>query len=66
MVLIKSIATKVYDLRLYEVHGQYQIVCYPPTVEEPYETAPIVSELLADYKTADFLFDLKYIELEGN
>lgn len=67
MRLIKSIQTDKFEISLVERDNhKYQIIYVGVPVEPPFETEPGVSEMISDYKTADFLFDVKLRELEGN
>lgn len=57
---IKMISTKTYEIALVEmVNGQY---CVAYEQNEKF----IVSELVKDYHTADYMFESKLQDLEGN
>ena len=56
---IKSIETKTYEISLYEVLNGFQV----EYISE--ETGFKASEILKDYRTADYIFDLKCQELQG-
>lgn len=56
---IKSIQAKHYTITLYEVEKGYQIEY------ESSNTGYRASEIILDYHSADFLFEIKLQELEG-
>lgn len=56
---IKSIVTRTYEISLYETFNGFQIEY------TSMRTGDRISEMLKDYNTATYLFDLKVRELEG-
>jgi hypothetical protein len=57
---IKMIATDRYEVGLFQLMDDTYVVGF----ETPIEVN--VSEQMADFKTASFMFDLKLAELQGN
>lgn len=57
---VKSIITSRYEVSMYETSQGFEILY------DSSETGLRTSEVIQDYYTADFLFDMKVRELEGH
>ena len=59
MTLVKAIINKKFSISLYQNGNKYCVSWLVNRIENN-------SELINDYKTASFLFDMKLQELEGH